>query len=451
MKFKTLELTKDNHLPYIDQIASLEQLVLANMESNGQIGQLFPTGKDDILEYIYSPNNSVIVALDDADKVLAATYITQGQIPFTYNDITKYFKYGSEYQLYVKNLYPTIEEYRMDMLEAYKFKIEAFNYASNKLLEQYPKYNGSINNFLFHELHEENNHFHEKSMLRENLNKYMSMYIQQMSKITPKLQELYEKFYWITSDEISNEFNKKTQLNSESMQNYEYFLHSQHKECEYKDILKKGPLVIYESPDFNVQKYYSANTENSVELDTYITDPNVRHAGLARVLLLDGITKHMRRHFSNYNNSEIFLCSTLHRDNLSSKYVSEFFGLTDSLFVKRRDGRNREVHICNVKRDEFENYLEYISKKMAVLYGYNPNNIKISNKDEAAILTEQINYENCELSRLNRVRMEHGKVYTGNIDYSVRKTAKIEHLYNRLTTINEKLYIQLENTKGDNR
>ena len=43
----------------------------------------------------------------------------------------------------------------------------------------------------------------------------------------------------------------------------------------------------------------------------------------------------MEQFFENESEQEIFLCSTLHRDNLSSKYVSEFLGLTDSLYVKR--------------------------------------------------------------------------------------------------------------------
>ena len=62
----------------------------------------------------------------------------------------------------------------------------------------------------------------------------------------------------------------------------------------------------------------------------------------------------MKQFFENESEQEIFLCSTLHRDNLSSKYVSEFFGLTDSLYVRRRDGRDREVHICRVGRDEYK-------------------------------------------------------------------------------------------------
>ena len=48
MKYKILELTKDNENSYLKQVANLEQVVLANMEERGQKGQLFPTGAEDI-------------------------------------------------------------------------------------------------------------------------------------------------------------------------------------------------------------------------------------------------------------------------------------------------------------------------------------------------------------------------------------------------------------------
>ena len=117
MKYKILELTKDNERSYLEQVANLEQVVLANMEERGQKGQLFPTGAEDISTYIHSKENTVLVAVDEQGNVIAATYITQGQNAFIYNDITKYFKYGDKYDEYVKGLYPSELEYKRDMLE----------------------------------------------------------------------------------------------------------------------------------------------------------------------------------------------------------------------------------------------------------------------------------------------------------------------------------------------
>lgn len=141
------------------------------MEEHGQIGQLFTTGKEDISSYIHSNSNSVIVAVNNENRVVAVTYITQGQKPFTYNDITKYFKYSEEYKNYVRTLYPDEIHYRKAILDAYELKMDAFKFASEKVKLQYPQYS-SIEEFLEDELNIENNHFDEKSPLREKINEY---------------------------------------------------------------------------------------------------------------------------------------------------------------------------------------------------------------------------------------------------------------------------------------
>ena len=105
MKLKILELTKENSSEYIDDVAMLEKKVLETMEKEGKIGQLFITGKEDILEYVKSEENTVMIGVDEKNRVQSAVYITQGQKPFTYNDITKYFKVGEEYKKYIKSQY----------------------------------------------------------------------------------------------------------------------------------------------------------------------------------------------------------------------------------------------------------------------------------------------------------------------------------------------------------
>ena len=439
MALKIVELTKDNEDKYLQQTADLEQKVLHSMEANGQVGQLFITGKDDISEYAHSKENTVLLAVDDNDKVLAASYITQGQKPFTYNDITKYFKYGEKYQEYVKSLYRTEKDFEKDMLTTYKIKIEAFKYAKKKILEQYPQYEGDILKFLEHELQEEHNHFHEKSELRELLNAYMSEYVHEKSAQNPGLEQRYEMFYWITADDIFKELGKNGTNQNQESNSLDKYIKWQKDDIEYLKLLHEGKLVIYEKPTFNVEKYYSANTGNSIELDTYITDPDARQAGLSRILVLAGIEKHMKEHFGKKSDNDIFLCSTLHRDNLSSKYVSEFFGLTDSLYVKRRDGRNREVHICRVKREDYKKYLENMKKKIAVLYGYNPEHLPVSQEETADILREQLAYDENELMRIKYVKKLNGKTYKGSIDYENSKANKVKKLRKRLLeTLKEK-------------
>lgn len=105
LECQIVEVTKDNEQLYLKQIAGLELKVLERMEEQGKSGQLFITGEEDISSYIHSKENTVMVAVDANGTVVSAVYITQGQKPFTYNDITKYFKYGDEYQKYVKSKY----------------------------------------------------------------------------------------------------------------------------------------------------------------------------------------------------------------------------------------------------------------------------------------------------------------------------------------------------------
>ena len=163
---KIVELTKDNEEKYLDQIVELEQISLEAMKKEGREGQLFDTGREGISEYVHSNENSVIVATDENDKVEAATYVTQGQSPFTYNDITKYFK----------SQYLSDRDYKKDLRNIYIIKIKAFEYAKRRILRQSGRSTeNSLYGYLQQEL--EQNEYHEKSELRENLNRYMSEYI----------------------------------------------------------------------------------------------------------------------------------------------------------------------------------------------------------------------------------------------------------------------------------
>lgn len=413
---KILELTKENENLYLDQIAELENIVLETMRKEGREGQLFPTGKEDISQYVHSDENTVIVSTNENGRVEAATYVTQGQQPFTYNDITKYFKCSEKYKQYVKKQYSNKQEYEKDLLRMYTIKIKAFEEAKKRILEEHPEIK-DIQTFLQQEIQE--NGFHEKSELREKINRYMSEYISQNFGI--KILEKYEQFYWFTADDIFNETGKKCNADI----------------SEYETVLKQGKLIIHENPNFEESIYYSANTRNSVELDTYITSPNSRNSGTARIIIYEGLKKHMNRHFTNPENNEIFVCSTLHRDNLPSKYVSEFFGLTDSLYVNRRQGRNREVHICKIAREQAMEYLTSISDKLAVLYGYNPNQKNISVSTRHRVLEEQLNYEEQEHCRLIKARAT-GKKFSGaNLRFIESKGQKIKALKQEIEEIKQ--------------
>lgn len=424
---KVVEITKENEREYLDQIAELEQIVLQSMKKEGREGQLFATGREDISEYVHSEENTVMVALNEKKQVESAAYITQGQKPFTYNDITKYFKYGPNYMSYVKSQYSDEDEYKNTLLEIYKIKLLAFQFAQKKILKEHPEMS-SLHEYLQHELQE--NDFHEKSELREKVNQYMAEYIS--SKFNSNIQNKYEQFYWITADDISQEFGKSIKSPNIQVKEYEEYMEYQK---EYEEILDKAGLKIYESPMFDETQYYTSNTKNTIELDTYITNPNSRNVGSARIIVYEGIKKHMEKFFSCPKNKEIFLCSTLHRDNLSSKYVSEFFGLKDSLYVNRRQGRDREVHICKIDREQAMEYLTHMSDRLAVLYGYNPNNKHISQAVRKSILQEQLNYEEQERKRLVKARATDKKFKGINFRFIREKEHKIGKLKQQLEEI----------------
>ena len=240
----------------------------------------------------------------------------------------------------------------------------------------------------------------------------MSEHIRNASKSDTTISELHDKFYWLSAQDISEEFGKEVNMKSNTMQEYETLISSQASQ-EYSEILHKGPLKIIEKPNNNFEQYYNANTANSLEIDTYITNPNSRQAGLARIVVFEGIKKHINEHFQNSSNNEIFLCSTLHRENVSSKYVSEFFGLNDSLYVQRRNSRNREVHICKIDRNEYMDYISEMEDKIITLYDYNPNNKIVPTEKRIEIIKQQLRYEEEQVESLEIISK--GK-YTGNFN-----------------------------------
>ncbi len=440
--YNIIEVTKDNKDEYLSSIVQLEQVVLSNMEQNGKVGQLFITGKDGIEEYIDSDSNHVLIAVtkeNEKQQVISASYITQGQIDFTYNDITKYFKYGSDYQEYVKSKYSE-DEYKKLIRKVYIDKICAFKYARDAILHELgilknPKTseqekNEIILGLIEQEYNDPQNQFHEKSEIRDNLNKYMSLY---MKNVKNNLKA-YQEFYWVDFEYLKQYF-KKDSLQGIKESDVDSTIKA------YDKILQYQKYKIYDRTSCkNMSKYYGANTQNTVELDTYITHPNSREKGIARILVLEGIKKSVNRILENQDNKEIFLVSTLHEENLSSKYVSEFFGLNDFLFLNRRSGRDRQVHILGMKREEFPKYIAMMEKKIAVLYDYNPNKILISENERKKILQEQIKYETEELQRLNGIKdIGKKKKYKGYIKGKQTKIQALQELMEKGHTLNQEL------------
>ena len=427
--YDVVEVTKENQDEYLSSIVQLENLVLDKMEKEGKVGQLFITGEEGIKEYIESSCNHVLVAVKDGKQVISAAYITQGQIDFTYNDVTKYFKCDPSYQSYIKSKYSR-EDYASIIRKVYIEKISAFKYARDVVLQEYGIANiqgvkEQERNTIFlklvqQELDNPESRFDEKSKIREELNKYMSLY---MKRVKKNLQG-YQDFYWVDLEYLKQNLGKFKKSKISRSSKFDSTIET------YDKVLQLQKYLIHDKTNCkNNQNYYKANTANTVELDTYITHPDNREKGIARILVLEGIKKSLNRLLKNPDNKEVFLVSTLHQDNLSSKYVSEFFGLKDYLFVNRRTGRDRQVHIYGMKKEDVPNYIEQMEKKVAVLYGYNPSNIKVSEEERRQIIQEQIKYETDELNRLNSIkRFESEKKYKGYIKCKENKIQALQKL-----------------------
>lgn len=431
--YEILEVTKENEDKYLHDIAELEELVLENMEKEGKTGQLFITGPEDISKYIHSKANRVFAATKE-NKVISAAYITHGQTPFTYNDITKYFKFGDEYKKYIKNKYK--DSYIREIRDAYIKKVCAFVYARDCIIFDNGKVkiekmseeerNNRFMELVIKELNDPKNGFHEKSELREKLNRYMSLYMKNDI-------EKYNDFYWIDFNflkQISSTYQKK------QLERVTQFYRFDSTIKTYDDILELQKYKIYDYSNCkNPSEYFEANTGNTIELDTYITHPQNREKGIARILVFEGIKKAFEDLLRNKANKKIYLVSTLHQENYSSKYVSEFFGLKDYLFVNRRNGRDRQVHICGIDKEKVPEYLKMMEKKIAVIYDYNPNKINISADEQKRILIEQIQYEAEELQKLKGAKSSDNSMkYSGLIKNKKGKIqtykAKFENLNN---------------------
>ena len=378
--YNIVEVTKENEKKYLKGIVELEEIVLNTMEEEGKIGQLFITGEEGLREYIRSKQNHIFVAVknDGSDKVISAAYITRGQKEFTYNDITKYFKCGKEYDEYVRTRFKNPQQYYRRMIDIYQKKIDAYRYARDIVLFE-------KNNIPFHNIKEEdrnemfiqkvqqeyldsNNGFHEKSKLREKFNKCMTSYIK--VKLGNDIKQ-YEYFYWLDFKTMMNALPVDNQKQVRDLfKNYKMSSSVN----AYDKVLEYQRYKIYDkSHCANISKYYEANTNNTVELDTYITHPDYRKNGIAEILTFEGIKRTLSE--INAANDKVYLVSTLHEDNFASKYVSEFFGLKDYIFVNRRNGRDRQVHIFGMNRKDIPNYLEGVEKKLNKLYNYKQKNI----------------------------------------------------------------------------
>ena len=313
----------------------------------------FSTGED-VLKYILSDKANVYVYLED-EKVVSLFYIKNIDFSedFTYDDLGKFFRCNDEFNLYVKKRYKN--EYKNNLKKIYEKNIENFNEILNE-----KKYDSNIFN----------ENFDETNKNRKEIIKKMN----EKTKLE-NLVKLNRDFFYLDSNELKKnniEINKKDEIIK-----------------IYDEYLKKSKFLInFKSENFNIENYFECNVENFIELDTFVTHPDFRKKGLTKKLIFNGIKKTLNKYFNEKNIEILFFVLTVHDDNFISKKICNFFEIYDFVNIERKKDIYRNVYIKKIKKNEYENYLEKIEKKM-IFFKYENNNKNILITNEEKILFEK--------------------------------------------------------------
>lgn len=341
-----VEVTESNWEHYRMQMLNLETKVKNDMIRQG-IGDLFFTTGEEIKDYAVDPRHHVYVMVDENDKVVAQTYLigAGSHIQGDYADLPKYFTMGEDFLQYVrvKKYNNDDASFKLMAHNVYKVKLYAFKYALEQIY-------GSQNFSKFlDDLEAERSsatHFDERTPLRRQINKYMSEKMNQL-----KMEELYRQFQTVDSN-FANYDGDPEVANA------------------YDSFLEASRVTVYGKQMENPAEYFEAGVYNTIEVDTYITDPESRRKGSAKILSTIALNKTITEFFEKNNSDVLYLSITLHKDNYLSENVASFFGFKDYIDLERRSNIERKAYMKRVDRATYKEYLSYLNKKLKYFYDY---------------------------------------------------------------------------------
>ena len=383
IKYKIVEIKEENDTrqqELANGIAELEKDVCNELTQKGVGYFYFPTGFNDILSYIRDKNVTVMVCQYNYKKIIAASYITQGQGLYTYNDLTKYFKFNKEFIEYGKSKYVQKELHLIEY-ETYMKKIEGYKYAKELIAKEL-----NITDLVKHCKEEkEKGTFDEKNEVREKVNKYIYDYFRDNINDRIGFIEL-DRFYLLKfsdlqkceNNEIKAKCEEATEENKRLYEEYDALL----------DLFDLNSAILSDNQNNgymkaeNFKTYFDANPFNTIELDTYIVHPDHRKKGLARIVSFEGLKIQIEKLLAKRPDlQEIFICGTIHQNNYPSKMVAQRlreplqFLNYDTLFIKRRNGINREVYFCKIQKNnleevfnKYEEIIETLKKRLEADY-----------------------------------------------------------------------------------
>jgi len=353
---------------YARELESLENFVSdkLNEELFGYL--FFTTGYDDILEYIKDKDMTVMECQDNDKKIIAAAYITQKKGLYSYDDLSKYFKFNKEYIEYAKSKYDP-KELCSIQYETFMKKIEGYEYAKRHIDNEL-----DITDLVGHCISEKvKGTFDEKNKVREKVNRYIYDYFEDDTDAQDRigLTEL-DRFYLLKFSDLQNCEDKEIKAKCEKETEENKKLYEEY--GELIDLFDLNDSILPDENGFeymkseNYKKYFDANPFNTIEIDTCIVHPDNRTKGLARIVTFEGLKIQIRKLLKKRPKLEkIFISATVHQENVPLKRIISSFGNFDTLYVKRRTGINREVYFCEIDRNNIEDFIKENERKIQTL------------------------------------------------------------------------------------
>ena len=380
IKYKIFEVNEntniDDQKKFAKEIGELEDYISGKLHEEGKGYIFFTTGYDDICDYIKDKDVTIMVCQDAQEKIIAASYITQGQGLYTYNDLSKYFKFNKEFIEYGKSKYDPKELCSIEY-ETYMKKIEGYKYAKEKIAKEL-----GLTDLVGHCKEEkEKERFDEKNKVREKVNRYIYDYFRDNTNDRIGFNEL-DRFYLLKFSDLQNCEDNEIKAKCEEATEENKKLYEEYDELLDLFDLKSAILPDEENNGYmnaeNYKIYFDANPFNTIELDTYIVHPDHRGKGLAKIVSFEGLKNQIKKLLTkNPTLEEIFISATIHQNNYASKKVTKSFGNFDTLYVKRRTGINREVYLCKIERKNLDEFIENNESKINELKKKVESNYKI--------------------------------------------------------------------------
>ena len=341
-----VEVTEKNWEQYKAQMLNLETKVKNNMIKQG-VGDMFFTTGEEIGDYAADPRHHVYAMIDEQNNLISQAYIigAGSHIQGDYADLAKYFTMEENFLSYLKTVKYNNDDSKFKLIakNVYKIKLYAFKYALEQIY-------GSVNIEKFvKDLEEAKNsrtHFDEATKLRRNIIKYMASKMNALN-----MQELYRQFYTIDS-------------------NFADYKDEQEIATAYDLYLNASKIVVYDKKVEKPEEYFEADVYNTIEVDTYLTDPDCGKKGAAKITTTVALNKTITEFFENSKSDVLYLSITLHKDNYLSENVASFLGFKDYFDIERVSNIERKAYMKRIDRATYKEYLNYLNKKLKYFYGY---------------------------------------------------------------------------------